>query len=186
MRLTTVVATTGRPGLERALMTVQQQRRPDDELLVIGATSAIQARAEDLGARFVRCPAGGDWGHSERNFAAGMATGDYVMHLDDDDCAAPGSRTAIEKVVQTAPPGCVLMFKMQFAHGGTLWATPQLKYGNVGTPMMVLPNEPAKFGTWAKRYGGDFVFMSTWKWGPAEIIWCEDVIAWIRPEPVCV
>lgn len=186
MRLSVILPTIGRPGLEPALQSITSQWLPGDEVLVVGATPAIQAMAEKYQCRFVQCPPGKDWGHSERNMASPLAHGEYVAHLDDDDVWAPGARAAIEAGIMASPPGHPLMFKMEFANGGRLWDKPLLRYGNVGTPMIVLPNEPAKFGRWANRYGGDFVFMSTLGWTPDELIWREDVIALIRPAAVHV
>lgn len=180
MRLSVILPTIGRPGLEPAIQSITSQWLPGDEVLVVGATNDIQALAERYRCRFVPCKPGKDWGHSERNYASPLAQGDYVAHLDDDDCWAPGARAAIERAA-TEHPGKPFMFKMEYASGGRLWSAPLMRMGNVGTPMIVLPNEPAKFGKWGKRYGGDFDFMETLGWKPEEIIWREEVIALIRP-----
>lgn len=189
MRLSVLIATTGRIGLERAIQSVVSQRHADDELLLVGWGARVQGLAERYGARFISHRPANDWGHTERNYASPMATGDYICHLDDDDCHAPGARALIEQHA-TAHPGRPLIFRMQFPwHGvngriGQLWSTRQVAYGNVGTPMIVLPNIAAKFGQWAPVFGGDFHFMSTMRWRSDEIVWSEDVIALIRPEVV--
>src|SRR5678816_93214 len=76
MRLSVILPTIGRAGLEPALQSITSQWLPGDEVLVVGAMPSIQAMAEKYHCRFIQCPPGKDWGHSERNMASPMAHGD--------------------------------------------------------------------------------------------------------------
>lgn len=182
MTVTYLVATVGRPSLEAALQSIVNQSRPGDEVLVIGATSAIQETAHKYGCRYVFCEPGNDWGATERNVATPYATGDYLAFLDDDDLAAPGSRAAIEHAI-SLNPGLPAIFRMQYGTSGPiLWGRPELALGNVGTPMFILPNDRSKLGIWTSRYGGDFDFISSMQWAPDSIVWRGEVIANIRPQ----
>ena len=92
-----VLPTLGRPGLLAALDSIELW--PGDEVLVIGEMHALgpYIRQSDInrGVRFLHCPRGNDWGHSERNFAQAHAKGRYIANLDDDDVFAPGHRLRV-------------------------------------------------------------------------------------------
>jgi hypothetical protein len=163
-----VIATTGRPTLARTLESIECL--PGDEILVVGNMGGIV----DPRVRFVPCPPGGDWGHSERNFVRNMARGNYVAHIDDDDWYAPHARELFEDAIRTTP-NCISMFRMQYPHGLTLWREKKLYCGNLGTPMFLLPNIPSRFGTWAPHVGGDFIFLEGCKWREDEIVWRPEV-----------
>ncbi len=159
-----VVPTLGRPSLARALASIELW--PGDELLV--------ARND--------APAGG-WGAYERNVALPQATGGWLAFLDDDDVFLPGARAAhaigIHAAIrhrQIAP----IIFKMRIA--GTdeiLWKTPDLFYGNVGTPMMLVPNDPAHLreGGFAGRHGSDWDFLESSKWPRRMFQWRGEIVA---------
>jgi len=182
MTVSILVATVGRPTLEHTLASIAPQLRPGDQLIVIGATTEIRDRATTYGAMFVHAPPGRNWGGSER--AAGMqfATGDYVAFMDDDDVYLPGARDAMEAAM-LAHPGKPTIFRMQIARTGELlWREPVAKMGNLGTPMMFLPNvDRVKQGTWTKRYGNDFHFWESLRWPADAVVFDSAVIANIRP-----
>jgi glycosyl transferase family 2 len=181
MSVTYLVATLGRPTLPRALQSITSQRMAGDQLLVIGATPDIQRTAEQHGGEFVYCPPGHDWGSSERNFAMGSARGDYLAFLDDDDVAAPGARASMEASI-TAHPGLPLVFRMLLPDMGlVLWIEPQRRLGNVGTPMLVIPNEPEKLGTWGSAHGGDFDFLMSCQWQASDLVWIPNIVAHVWP-----
>lgn len=180
MRLSVVVPTVNRDTLDATLRSVAAQRLSGDELVVVGADPAVAARVAPYGGRFVQVAEPGyDWGGTEK--AAGMraATGDYVAFMDDDDAYADGARQAIERAAEKHP-GQPLMFRMQYRHDqAILWRNKRIAEGNVGSPMLVAPNRPEMLGTWGRRYGNDFDFISSMRWPVEEVAWVPTVIALI-------
>jgi len=110
------------------------------------------------------------------------ATGEDVCFLDDDDVWEPGARAAIEGAM-LANPGHPIIFKMHVAAtGGTLWTEPVLKMGNVGTPMLLLPNtESLRSGVWDHKYGNDFRFLESVGVTQDDVVWDPFVVATVRP-----
>jgi hypothetical protein len=145
---------------------------PGDEIIVVGRTEWTG----DLRPRYIDHAPGGDWGHTERNYAMPLATGRYIAHIDDDDVYAPGTRLLMEDVIASAP-GRPVLFRMRFPNGLTLWQDQTLRCGNVGTPMILTPNDHAKLGHWASYVGGDFAFLESSGWKPEEYVWRPEVIA---------
>ena len=58
-----------------------------------------------------------------------------------------------------------VIFRMDHPQHGILWREPELRFGNVGTPMFLVPNKPELFGEWKahnpslKEPGGDYTFI---------------------------
>ena len=173
-----VLPTLGRPGLLEALDSIELWS--GDEVLVVGEMHALNPyiRQSDIdrGVRFLHCPRGNDWGHSERNFAQQHAKGAYIANIDDDDVFAPGHRALMAEVTETNRPA---IFRMQYPNGMKLWYWHGLVEGNVGTPMMFFPNDRAKLGTWGNSYCGDSAFLISCKWTPPEYVWRPEIIALI-------
>lgn len=168
--ITYIVPTVGRPSLFTTLNSIECW--PGDEILIVGNGY----RVNDPRARFIDCPPGGDWGHTERNFATPFAKGRYIAHIDDDDVYAPGTRALMEDAMRRTPNRPVI-FRMRFPNGITLWDTPGVRCGNLGTPCFFLPNQPEKFGTWKSFLGGDCAFLESSKWTEDEYVWRPEVIA---------
>lgn len=193
-RLSVVIPTVSRPTLARALRSLGDQALvPGDEILVIGdgrqPVAEAMFRASGLPGRYVEVPGPhGDWGHTPRNLAMGMATGDYIMALDDDDIYADGALATVRAALLERP-GVPHMFRMTIARGRTvriLWNKPELVVGNVGTPMFVVPVRGPR-GCFAPRYGGDLDFIRSTMalWPPGSLAWRPEVIAVVRPaEPL--
>jgi glycosyltransferase involved in cell wall biosynthesis len=183
MTVSVLMATIGRPTLERAIQSFRSQAMPGDQIVVIGATPDIERRAEALGCTFVAARPGNDWGGHERSVGIHHATGDYVSFMDDDDIYLPGARAAMAATM-AAHPGQPTIFKMHIAWtGGYLWTEPVLKMGNVGTPMLFLPNDArTKSGKWGTVYGGDFAYIESLRLGTDTIVWDATPIASIRPK----
>ncbi len=111
----------------------------------------------------------------------GDATGSHLAFLDDDDVFLPGAIDAMRQAACTSP----VIFRMRYSHDGReLWQDQDLRAGNVGTPMIFVPNRPALLGTWA-GWGSDtcgdfrFIYETVEKMG--EPVWNETVVALIRP-----
>lgn len=168
--ITFLVPTVGRRSLDATLRSIETW--PGDEILLVGERKTTN----DPRVRFVECKPGKDWGAHERNYASPMATGRYIAHIDDDDYYAPGTRLLMADAIEKTP-GRPVLFRMRFPNGITLWDAPELRCGNVGTPMMLIPNRPTMLGTWGSFVGGDCNFLETMKWKPEDIVWRPEVIA---------
>lgn len=170
--ITFIIPTLGRPSIISTLRSIELW--PGDEVIVIG--NVADTRQGQV--RYVSCPLGNDWGHSERNLAMPMVRTPYMAHIDDDDCYAPGTRALMNDAIKQAP-GRPTIFRMRFPNGITLWAEndPTIRCGNLGTPCFLIPNDPDKLGTWGSFVGGDCHFLETSKWRPEEYNWRPEIIA---------
>lgn len=165
-----IVPTLGRASLIATLKSIETY--PGDEIIVIGNVhDGVSGNV-----RYISAPAGGDWGHSERNRATPLARGQYIAHIDDDDWYAHDTRAIMEDAIRSKP-GRPHIFRMRFPNGITLWAEPVIRCGNLGTPCFLIPNRPTMMGTWGPFVGGDCHFLETSKWKPEEYVWREEVIA---------
>ena len=80
-------------------------------------------------------------------------------------------------------PGRVGIFQMELWNGTVLWSEPVLRYGNVGSPMFVVPNIPDKLGEWPNEYCGDYFFIQKTVDLQGEPIYHPgECIALIKPE----
>jgi hypothetical protein len=157
-----IVATTGRESLAATLASIDLW--PGDEILL--------ARGK---------PPAGDWGHTERNAALPQARGGWLAFMDDDDTYVKGHRShqadAIAGLIGRRRLFPVL-FRMRYrADGRVLWADQDLRNGNVGTPMMLVPNIPDRLSTFGHRFEGDFDFMNSWTWPRRNVVWNPAIIA---------
>jgi hypothetical protein len=181
MTLTLIIATIGRPTLVRTLQSVKDQpMRDGDVVLVVGRGAFIEETARQFGAQFLDCPPGGHLGSEERIAAFPHVTTSHLAFLDDDDIWAAGAREAIASG-QQATPSNPMLYRMQYADGRRLWRDKAVRRANVGTPMMVLPNQREKFGQWSGSRFNDFDFLNSMHWTPKEIVWRPEVLALVRP-----
>lgn len=169
-----IVPTVGKLSLHNTLDSIET--REGDEILVVCDIFKVQVGTTRPEVRVIHCPAGGDWGHSERNFATPLCRGKYIAHIDDDDVYRRGTRTLMQEVIEQTPQRPAI-FRMQFPNGITLWQDPQIRCGNLGTPCFLIPNEPEKLGTWMPYVGGDCAFLETSKWKSEDYVWRPEVIA---------
>jgi GT2 family glycosyltransferase len=127
---------------------------------------------------------GGDFGYTARRRGMELATGSHLAFLDDDDAY---TERAVEFFRRFAHGDRPVIFKMQHPSHGILWRTQQLEFGNVGTPMFLVPNKPSKLGEWEPHApglpepGGDFTFISGCAEQMGEPIWRPEVVARVRP-----
>lgn len=154
-----IVPTVGRDTLGRAL----QSCKGADEVLV-------DYNQDD------------DFGYAARTRLIARATGTHLVFLDDDDVYAAGAIETFRTHACDRPVVC----QMQYRGGGMLWRDRVLRFGNVGTPMILVPNDPERLGEWREHShggaGGDYVFLSgcVEKMGAPK--WVERVVALIKPD----
>jgi hypothetical protein len=190
-----IVPTIGRDTLVRSLGSIMCQIHRGDEVLVCGDVSLVDRQAlavlgECLPVRHLPCPRSNRWGGPERRMGIARASGHYLAFLDDDDIYLPHARACMaDAAVRT--PGRPVLFRMRDAATGDIkWKDlapePCLKNGNVGSPMIFIPNVPAKLGYWTDRYCGDFQFLNSMKWSKYErrrnsLVFRPEIVAITRP-----
>lgn len=186
-----IIPTVGRPTLARTLESLRsQQWREGDQVVVVG--DGFQPTAKELFeqfnypfAKYVELPNGPykDWGHTPRNMVMPTCTQDYIMALDDDDIMDEEAIRIVRNRLIFIPNRPHL-FKMR-GHPDAyseIWTDEEVREGNVGTPMFVIPNVPEKIAKYTNRYGGYFDFIrDTCALHPGGPVWNDEVICKIRP-----
>lgn len=164
MRLTVITPTIGRRSLLDTLLSIYKQLASGDEHLVVGDGKQPEAAAmcASFGATYHDGPVSHDYGNSQRDYAATLATGDYLLYCDDDDTLTPDALALVREAVQ-AEPGIPHVFRMRHPTFNVLWIRPALVPGNVGTPMFVVPRD-SRLALWndgyPDTYQGDYRFIS--------------------------
>lgn len=169
---TLLAVTTGRPTLAFLLASLHRELDPtrDDVLLLHDGPATAETRAlwdsAKLPGRFIELTDGPhrDWGHTPRNRHLPDCTGDWILHLDDDDVLAPGAlaclRPVAEQVSTPGHPPSLLVPRMVDGLGDRVWTRPRCVEGQVGTGNLVHPSR-IFLGRFAPRYGGDFDFATS-------------------------
>jgi glycosyltransferase involved in cell wall biosynthesis len=122
-------------------------------------------------------PPTGMWGNPQRNKAMARATGDYLAFIDDDDYYVTGHRQIMEDAINANPEKPIL-FKMQYPDGKRRWLGKSILAGNIGSPMILVPNEKKKLYKWfSGRNMADYIFVRNWGWKDEEVVWRDEVIA---------
>lgn len=192
--ISVVIATKGRPTLARSLRSLQAQDwRPGDEVLVVADGPLPVVRelcaqfAPLLPVRHLENPGPrGVWGHHARNWVmeARQARGAYLMALDDDDEYTPDAIQAARRAFDNCPVPHPHIFRMSgHPSNPLLWSEPVMRVGNLGTPCIALPNDPARLGRYGLDYAGDFEFarstLALYPW--TQPVWREEVVCAVRP-----
>lgn len=186
-RFSIIVPTCGRASLEQTLASIRAQKLQDgDEVLVVSdgpqPHAAALFHAAGVPGRMEETAPSRDYGGSQRNRAMDLATGDYLLFMDDDDVFVPGAFAHIRAVLREAP-GLPHLFRMRYAADGrVLWGQRVLALGNLSTQMIVFPNHPGLW-RWDNRHGHDYRFVvnNLALWPAGSLVWREEIIAVIRP-----
>jgi glycosyltransferase involved in cell wall biosynthesis len=206
MKLSIIVPTKGRSTLGRTLDSIIHQMAPEDEVLVV--TDGPIRHVDDMVKHYDEMsPAGAirlfgtdkvtaDNGGSQRDLAIQYASGDVLLFMDDDDIYTRSAFATIRTAISDNW-GVPHIFRMYAGGGGgagtdvhnflgALWRTEKLEYGNVGTPMIVVPRL-ASMPTWAAYHKNshDFGFIHeiiTRRYNGL-VVWHPEIIAIIRPTP---
>jgi GT2 family glycosyltransferase len=179
---TVVIPTGGRPTLRRTLESLVLQVRREDEVIVVADGEQPLAR-EICGDfprprwQYVEHLRTADSGNSQREVGKARGTGDYLCFMDDDDVYVDGAFAAM-RAAAIQCPGRPLLFRMNH-YGSVLWQAAELVYGNVGTPMLVVPYDRERLGRWDID---DFHFIRQTLELQREPVWREEVVATVRPE----
>lgn len=137
-----IVPTIGRETLARTVASIEPQLGPGDELIVIEA------------------PYTGDFGNRSRDQGCLQATGTMLMFCDDDDVFTPDALETVRAGVGRQTDR-VHLFRMD-CPDGRLWTEAEVRMGDVGTPMFVIPNVKALVPSWQNPDGpfSDFRFLT--------------------------
>lgn len=179
MTLSVIVPTIGRETLARA---VDSASGADEVVVVVDEAKYNGQVSLPLPARVLRVR-GGDRGYTARTVGMAAATGTHLAFLDDDDVYTPGAIDAMREAIEVNPERPII-FRMVDPLHGVLWHDPVLRFANVGTPMIVVPNDPEKLGEWAPHEaerGGDFTFVKGCVEKMGEPVWRSEIVARVRP-----
>lgn len=144
---------------------------------------AAMCSAEDADEVIVIVDNTGDRGYSARTRGMAEATGTHLAFLDDDDVYLPGAIEAMRDAACDLP----VIFRMDDPQHGVIWRRPRLVFGNVGSPMFLVPNDPPRVGVWAPyapglpQPGGDFTFITGCVEQMGDPVWREEVVCKVRP-----
>ena len=163
----------------------------------LGATLASCVNADAVFVEVDKVGVGA-YGQSLRNRVLddGSISDGYVVSIDDDDVFLPGAFDAMRAAIADHP-GRWFVFRMAFGDGShcpgvTVWDRPQVRVGNVGTPMIVAPaSARARWGVEGMTgllgepredgWLGDYVYARRLLGELGEPVWCETVTALVRP-----
>lgn len=173
-----IIPTSGRDTLEKTIDSIQYQASKNDDIIVVGdgIDPQVNFKAYNLGPT-------NDYGASQRNFGLMVGNNPWIMFIDDDDVYTNNAFDTVKKYLK-APE--IHIFKMTYSHlhsNNTLWKTKEIKYGNIGTPMFIVPRIFEKLPPWVGRYGHDLDFIEMFiKLNPdLPITWHDEIISIIRP-----
>jgi glycosyltransferase involved in cell wall biosynthesis len=192
-KLSVVVPTSGRPSLYETLVSVLRAGLAlQDEVIVVGDGPQPEAReiCDFLRKRFPKLTymelqsRANNFGHEPSNHGYRAAVGTHILRMDDDDTYVPGALGAVRRAA-AANPDRILIFQMRSAARrhlyDVLWKEQTIALGNVGTPMIVVPNLPGRIGSWGPVYCGDFDFLTATVAkhpdGESGVVWCKEIIA---------
>jgi len=168
IKLSIVVATTGRSTLGSAIESATSQMLPGDEILVV---------FDDTG----------DAGDTPRNKVLDSLHGTHIMFLDDDDELVPGALEIVRAFAEERP-GRFGFFQGDRGPTGVVWKRDGMSLMGAATGMCVVPNVPDRIGRFGRVPGappgrlGDYPFFVETAAMLGDPVWCEEVIYALRPE----
>jgi GT2 family glycosyltransferase len=183
VKLSIVLPTLGRESLKQTLDSCIDA----DEIVVVLDTSRGTTELPcklPPNAVFHADSFGVTGGHAGRAVGIGMATGTHLAFMDDDDVYLPGAIDIMRAAACDRP----VIFRMDHYSHGHLWRDPAIRFGNVSTQMYVVPNDPARFGSWTphvpglKEPGGDYTFIKETCELMGDPVWRDEVICKLRPD----
>lgn len=185
MTLSIIIPTCGRASLKRTLWSLVGQIADGDQVLVIGDGAQPQAETicrafSTLNLRYVDGVETHCFGNRQRQAGMALATGDYLLFLDDDDVYVPGALQVVREAAAQWPD-CPMLFRFIDKNGAVLWRDPVVREGNVSTVQIVFPNRPEWLGAWGDRYEGDYDFIRStldrWPGGDQAVAWRPNILA---------
>jgi hypothetical protein len=170
VRISVIISTLGRSGLDRAIRT----SRWADEIVVV--FDAEEPLSHPRGCKVFAEGPTRDYGSGQKNRGMIEATGTHLAFMDDDDVYTRRAGKLIRAAV-TETPDRVHVFCMR--NRDKVYSGP-VESGKISTQMFIVPRAPV--GRWGGRYGEDFDFISgTMTLRGDEPVFHPEVIAIIRP-----
>ena len=187
-----VIATIARPTLARTLRSLRCQAwAPGDEVLLVGdgphpIAAELFAQMGLPGRYLEHTGTTGTWGHHARNWVmdARQAAGSHLMALDDDDEYDPDAVASVRAALRENPDRPHVFRMTGHPTAPVIWRPdrPVLEVGNLGTPCIVVPNDPDRLGRYGMHYTGDFEFCATTcAFYPGGPVWRAEPICTVRP-----
>lgn len=159
-----IIATIGRDSIKKTLSSIETW--PGDEVLVIQFEPEFRK----------------GWGGQERTVGIAKASDDYLAFIDDDDYYLSGHRQIMHQAILENKKNHPILFRMKYPLGRVIWDDPKLRCGNVGTPMIFIPNQKEMIPPWGDRYHADFDFVNCFGWQARKIIWRPEIIVQLGHE----
>jgi glycosyltransferase involved in cell wall biosynthesis len=181
MTLSIIIPTCGRSSLRRTLLSLVPQLLEGDQVLVIGdgeqPNSAIIC--QEFGVCYVDGVETGCFGNRQRQAGMALATGDYLLFIDDDDVYVPQALSVVRLAIAEHPDRPML-FQFIDKNGAVIWQQQEVKEGNISTAQIVFPNRSTQLGVWQDRYEGDFDFVRStldkWPGGDQAVVWRPNIL----------
>ena len=188
MTFNVLIATIGRPSLQRMLDSLKPQLVESDCLTIVfdGKSEIPAFNLSGFVCKIVQHlepVALGSWGHAIRNkYCSIMERRDFVLHADDDDVYFPNVFSELRK--KCVVPETLYIARMRGPNGYIVPEGPRINEGHIGTPNGIIPYDLNIKGNWEPRVGGDGSFyMQLAKLAKVEYL--QTLIYQIRPpEPV--
>ncbi len=178
--VTVALATIGRPTLPQAFASCM-----DADEIIIAWDDAVPHELTDVMTdhpnMVVSHVYGGNRGWTTHNRGAELATSDLICFMDDDDQFLPG---AIQTFRDHAHATLPTVFRVDCPWNGVVWKNEELRFGNISTQGIVVPNIKDMLGEWGEHVndaGGDYTFLKQTAEKMGGVHWREEVVAVIRP-----
>jgi len=156
-----LIATVGRPSLQRMLNSLLPQLTQDDHLTIVfdGHTEIPKFDLSSAVCKvhqFAEPDKLGFWGHGIRNkYASIIEKTDLVMHADDDDVYLPDVFRHLRDLCSDKDTLYIAKMKLgnRILPEGNF-----IRINHIGTPCGIIPHEANKTTLWKHQYGGDGLF----------------------------
>lgn len=188
MNLSFIIPTCGRESLRHTVDSLRAELVLGDEVLVVydpgkDPSNLLQKYVSDnMPVKILadHTPGATKWGYKARTYGMRCATKPWIHIIGDDDVYLPGSLAKLRPLlVEQTPILCKM--KRRYNDADTIWKVRDLGIGgNQGGEMIVFPNIPEKFGTFAaERYDGDGQFIGQLIAKYGKVRWSEiEICRW--------
>jgi hypothetical protein len=150
-----VIATIGRPTLQRMVDSIAPQLKRGDYLTLIfdGGQTDVILKTDATVIQINNSEVLGHYGHASRTRWQNYLPGDYLMNADDDDAYVDG---AMDIVREHCTEHKLYVFQMQYEEH-LIPKRHVIEFANIGTPCGVYPTD-ILLPDWPYEYGGDCKF----------------------------